>query len=983
MALDRTVSVKLKADVSAYLAGLKQAEVGTTAWFRKVQSDERQLQAETRKSHASISKVGSALIGVGTVAAAGVGVAVKAFADFDQAMSRVAAATHESAANMDLLRAAAIEAGARTAFSADEAAQAEEALAKAGVATADILGGALQGAMDLAAAGTLAVGDAAEIAATAMTQFGLSGSDVPHIADLLAAGAGKAQGEVSDMATALKYVGPVAHQMGVSLEETTGVIGELAANGILADNAGTSMRGMLLALTAPSAQATDAMTKYKISVYDARGEFVGFDGVADQMHKRLGKLDNATRDAAFGQLFGNAQVTAARILYAGGADDVHKWTDNVNDAGYAQETAAKKMDNLKGDIEKLKGSLQTLFITTGESGDGFLRSATQGLEGFVNDLSRLPKPVHQAAAGLGALLGATTLLVGGGIKVTTTVNNMRTAMEGMKWSARGVGAALGIVGLGLTAGFALWQHYSQQHAEAKQVIDDLTDAIVADGYAIEATARKSKAASLEKSGQLADAAKLGINAKDLTDAFLGQDKATQKVQETLSHYTDVQVRLRDIQAGGMGQDADLIVVAGDLQKAMGGSAGATEEALASALRLKEANGELVPSVQKTAAQISDERDAFIKMNPLAKTGSELTKEFGDRQKQAASDATAHASALDDLLEKLGLLNDTEINVTEARLNFLDATRRSSKESKDAGKSLDENTDAGKTNIEWVINGIKAAEQHAAATQKKSAKTKSDTQATKDADKVYKDDLKTLQDSAGAAYIGADAVAALIKKHGEVQPEVKTIFNTPGLDPAIAKSKDYLGWLHKLPKDKQTKISAPGAKGAAAQIKSVRDYLADVERHKQQRIDIAVYRTIQTQELATRYRNVDGTAQAAGDWGGSVFADASTRRASGGFITGPGGPTSDSIPAWLSNGEYVINSAATAANRSLLDAINRGTMTSGAVASRTPTGYAAGGQVRPNGPTVTYGNVTVADPNEFFRLQERKLRDLAIMSNLTG
>jgi TP901 family phage tail tape measure protein len=46
-------------------------------------------------------------------------------------------------------------------------------------------------------------------------------------------------------------------------------------------------------------------------------------------------------------------------------------------------------------------------------------------------------------------------------------------------------------------------------------------------------------------------------------------------------------------------------------------------------------------------------------------------------------------------------------------------------------------------------------------------------------------------------------------------------------------------------------------------------------------------------------------------------------ASGGFVSGPGGPTSDSIPAMLSDGEFVVNAAATQDFLPLLSAINNG------------------------------------------------------------
>ena len=97
--------------------------------------------------------------------------------------------------------------GAATAFSATEAAQGVEALLKAGVSAKDVLGGGLAGALNLAAAGNLDVAGSAEAAASAMNQFGLSGQDIPHVADLLAQAAGTAQGEVSDMAVGARPVG--------------------------------------------------------------------------------------------------------------------------------------------------------------------------------------------------------------------------------------------------------------------------------------------------------------------------------------------------------------------------------------------------------------------------------------------------------------------------------------------------------------------------------------------------------------------------------------------------------------------------------------------------------------------------------------------------------------------------------------------------------------------------------------------------------
>jgi len=440
---NRITKIILRGDIADLQAKMAVAakSVGDTA------DKMTNASKESAKFRSGLTAVGSTAGKVGLVAAAGIGAIVVATANFEQSMSRVKAATHESASTMEELRAAAIKAGADTVFSATEAADAITAMSKAGVASGDILKGGLSGALSLASAGELDVASAAEIAATAMNQFGLAGKDIPHIADLLAAGAGKAMGEVTDFAAAMKFVGPVAHQMGISIEETTGTIAELAQQGVLGEQAGTSLRGMLTALTSPSKLAAKEMQNLGIQLYDASGQFVGLAGVAGQLHDTMGGLSNAERDQALGRIFGNEQITAARILYSGGAADVQKWTKAVSDDGYAAETAAIKLDNLKGDLEQLKGSLETALIGAGGGSQGPLRDLTQGATDAVNALNGLPSSAKNAATGL---LGITAI-TGGALwftaKTIKGVADMRVALDNLGGS--GTKAAAAIRGVGL------------------------------------------------------------------------------------------------------------------------------------------------------------------------------------------------------------------------------------------------------------------------------------------------------------------------------------------------------------------------------------------------------------------------------------------------------------------------------------------------------------------------------------------------------
>ena len=438
---ERSIKVTLRANVADFNRQIKSAATSLEQLAAKgdptgkvAETTMGRLAQSAQLQRAAWDTASTAMVGYGVAAAAAAGYVVKSFADFDQAMSNVQAATHESAENMDQLREAAIQAGADTAFSASEAAGAIEELAKAGVSTADILNGGLKGSLDLAAAGGMGVADAAGIASIALTQFKLSGSDVGHVADLLAAGAGKAMGDVSDLGAALKQSGLVASQTGLSIEETTGALAAFAAAGNIGSDAGTSFKTMLLRMTPQSKQAAKIMEELGISAYDAQGQFVGLANYAGQLHDSLSKLTAEDRQAALKTMFGDDAIRSASILYEQGAQGIQDWIDKVNDAGYAAETAEARMDNLNGDLEKLGGSFETLFIKSGSGGNDFLRSLVQFAEQAVNAFSALPAPVQQGALGLAAFTAAATLTAGAGMKIFTTITDVRTALSSLNGS---------------------------------------------------------------------------------------------------------------------------------------------------------------------------------------------------------------------------------------------------------------------------------------------------------------------------------------------------------------------------------------------------------------------------------------------------------------------------------------------------------------------------------------------------------------------
>lgn len=434
MAENKNIVIRLMADTASYEAAMTRA--GSTA--KTVASG---MENTGRKS----ALIASGMTAAGLAVAAFGVAAVKMAADFDQQMSTVQANTGATSAQMDQLRAAAIEAGASTVYSATDSADAINDLGKAGMSVTDILTGGLSGALNLAASDGMAVGDAAEYMANALSMFHLKGSQASQVADTLAAGAGKAVGNVSDFGEALNNCGAQANSFGMNVQETTGVLALFAQNGTIGAEAGTQLNSMLMKLAAPSTEAANTMKELGISAYDAQGHFVGMANFAGQLQKAEKGLTDEQRNQANATIFGSYAIKAANYLYEAGESGVNKWTKAVSESGYAAEQAAAKNNNLKGDLENLGGSMESLMISVGEGAQGPLRKMVQGLDTLVDAFAGLPSGVQQTLvvmASLAGVFGAVHKSAGNLNGSTSTMaNNIGLAIDPIQRVKTALGSA--------------------------------------------------------------------------------------------------------------------------------------------------------------------------------------------------------------------------------------------------------------------------------------------------------------------------------------------------------------------------------------------------------------------------------------------------------------------------------------------------------------------------------------------------------------
>lgn len=366
------------ADGRPYIKGLRELDTQTDRAGRQMES----TWGKYGKKAGQAAAAGLAII---AASAAGIGVAtVKAAATFEYEMSRIKANANATSGELAALKETVIQLGKDTVFSAGETAQAANELVKAGLSVGQTMQ-ALPGMLALASAGELNVAQAAELAANALTMFGLSADQTEQVADALALAANRSTTEVDLLGMSLQMAGTVSAQAGLTLQETSAALALLANNGIKGSDAGTSLKQMFMQLMGPSEKARDIMEQYGIAAYDANGEMLAMDKLLENVSRGLAGTTDEERDFALATIFGSDAVRAANILLKEGADSYRKMTAEVSRSGAAQDIAKQKMDNLKGSWEQLKGSVETLAIGIGEKALPVIRDFVDELTDIVNE----------------------------------------------------------------------------------------------------------------------------------------------------------------------------------------------------------------------------------------------------------------------------------------------------------------------------------------------------------------------------------------------------------------------------------------------------------------------------------------------------------------------------------------------------------------------------------------------------------------------
>lgn len=338
----------------------------------KIAADDfERTEKRAKTAGQSFTQAGNQMALAGGVIAAGLALSANTAIKFEKQISAIGAVSGATREQLELLRKKALQIGQDTSFSATEAAVAMEELAKAGISVTDILSGAADATVALAAAGAVELPMAAELAADAMNAFSLTAKDLPKVADLIAGAANSSSISVGDFGQSLKQVGAVANLAGLNFRDTATAIALMGQQGIKGSDAGTSLKTMLSNLI-PVTDKQKALFK-DLGLLTAKGSSAFFDmqGNVKSLADISQLLQNATSNMTAEQkqltletIFGSDAIRAAAVLTKSGAAGFNEMAAAMEKTT-AAEVAAARLDNTAGAIERLKGNAETVAISLG------------------------------------------------------------------------------------------------------------------------------------------------------------------------------------------------------------------------------------------------------------------------------------------------------------------------------------------------------------------------------------------------------------------------------------------------------------------------------------------------------------------------------------------------------------------------------------------------------------------------------------------
>lgn len=382
MSLKKTGTQLVAEGAAAFFADMAKAGDAVTAFGAAADSAAKGVGTFGTVATGALLRVGEVAVDVMGQAAQAFGAfvadSVSAAGDFEAGINKLGAVAGDSVAeagfSLDDLRQKALQLGADTQFSADQALDAMTNLAKGGVPVADIMGAATAATLNLAAAGGVELGAAGDIVAKTLGVWARTGLDATTATDLLAQAANASTVEVQELADGAANAQGRAQGMGVAYKDFITTMALIAPAFSSSQEAGSSYNNFLARLLPTTKDQIAAFKELGLMTaegankfFDSTGAFIGNRAAAELLQNALGDLSAEQKSSYLNTIFGSDAMGAASALIAEGAEGYDRVTVNMGKAGTAAEQAAKMNQGYKAAFDALLGSVDTFKITLGSA----------------------------------------------------------------------------------------------------------------------------------------------------------------------------------------------------------------------------------------------------------------------------------------------------------------------------------------------------------------------------------------------------------------------------------------------------------------------------------------------------------------------------------------------------------------------------------------------------------------------------------------
>lgn len=863
-----------------------------------------------QKSMAALSKsfidVGRQLRNVGqtvstyvTLPIVGLGAtALKVAGDFESAMNEFVANTGAAGDAFDSAKDKAIELGNASIFSATESAQAMTELAKVGLSFEQIMEGAADATVKLAAANGAQLAPAAAVVGDIMNQFKLTAQEVPGIINGVSGALIQSKLDFDGYRLAIGQAGGTAGALGVTLEDFNAVLSATASSFASGSDAGTSFKTFLQRLTPNTKKAAALFKELNLQFFDSQGNMRSMAEIAQELQDKFGEMSEEALNVNLGELFGTDAIRTAIALMQQGEQGINRFRQALANTN-AEDLAAVRVRGLNGALDQLKSAFDDAAIAVGDTGllKGFTDLTLKAGELLRTLADASPKTLSFgiAIAGIAAAIGP----------VLTSIGLMTIGIGGL------VGAGAKLIGIirGVIAAFALLRAATLSFPGL--VVFQLIGAAIG----LWAASADQASAALERHRGTVDKLKEAYAAAGHEVAKMTQEVKDRLFVETLDSLTDQKTALNE-----------------------------AIEALRQELfiaRDQENFGPLIQQFIDGTLEAEKLAEAVAKIgadNPdLAPAAGELLKAISESGVEDLSRAVQEAEGFLDLLT--GKITDAEFQASK----FGEAFKAPEVVGglKDIGTAADET----KTKVEElagaitvtrhggaepvtesfnVVNGIaQAVEQAKQKLGELDTEAKAAGEAVKEVAAGIQLAVRSAPEALDAPSVKAtaDAVVADLQRiapaasqaAGEANAALSTI-GTVDASSAQAAAEAIIAPFRTIAEQVRAIFAGIAAvvQSGFANISATVDRLAADIQATISRIIAALQAAV---AAAARLR-AQAAAASSSTGGGGL-----NKFAGGGFVSGPGTSTSDSIPAWLSAGEFVINARATRMFLPLLRAIN--------------------------------------------------------------